>query len=128
MDRQDFINAAGIGYIQGTLLGLLDLNEVEHKVKIDGMFGTNTIEGLELAIKTAWRVPLPPFVDTRVISCAEDYSSGIEVFQKWYKHTRDYLIKHHPNKAKIWSVGETDGIWNDRTNAMFLIVIAPFSL
>lgn len=128
MERQNFINAGAVGYIQGTLLGLLDLNEIKHEVKIDGMFGATTIEGLEIAVRTAWRVDLPPYVDTRTFTSDEDYHSGIEVFQKWYNHVCEYMIANHPKKAVHWTPGEIDGKWDDKTNTMFLIVMAPFSL
>lgn len=127
MERQEFINIAGIGCIQGILKGILDIKDIGNEVTIDGMFGPATIEGLEMAVKVGWRVNLPPYVDKRTFSSNDDYLCGIDVFQKWYKHVRDYMVANHEKKAAHWPVGESDGKWGDATHLMLLIVLAPLA-
>ncbi|QZA70697.1 hypothetical protein AH04_222 [Erwinia phage AH04] len=124
MEAQQFINIAGVGHIQGVLSGLLDDKGIEHEVKIDGMFGPATIEGLELAVKIGWRVNLPPFVDKRAFTSNADYELGIEVFQMWYEYARNYLLANHEKKASLWKPGHVDGKWSDKTMLMLVIIVA----
>lgn len=127
MERQDFINTAGIGFLQGTLIGLLDDKNIPHKVTLDGMFGPATIEGLELAVRIGWRVQLPSFVDDRTFTSNDVYLRGVEAFQKWYKHTRDYMIANHEKKASIWAPITIDGKWGDKTMVALLVAVAALS-
>jgi hypothetical protein len=124
MQRQDIINFAGVGYIQGMCLTGLTQCDIEIEgLRVDGMFGPKTIEALDLLISKCWKMDVPKFVDKRDFNSPDVWEKGIQTFQEWFINVYNHIQAHEHSKRRLFTRSpETDGKWGDKTQLQFLII------
>lgn len=122
---QEFRNIAGVGYIQGAVKSQLDARGYPNQVEVDGMYGLNTVHGLNtVTFKVFNRIAK----ETHLFQGGafnEQWENAIMSFQRWYGDIYDQLgteeVKFHKLPAP-----QNDGDWGPETKKCVDAILAVF--
>lgn len=125
MVPQEFRNLAGVGYIQGMLQTYLDKFKYPHQVVIDGMYGINTVHGLNtMSFKVFNRIAKEAHL-FQSGTFNDQWENGIMSFQRWYGDLYEQLGKDETRRLKL-PAPQNDGDWGPETKKCFDRVLEIF--
>ena len=116
MKRQEILNIAGVGYLQGKIIDFLEEHYVEHEITVDGMFGPKTLAGLNWILNSRFHFTIELTLPSRSNIVPVVWTDGVQAFQSWYAIAYGQITEVR-GKTSI-PRPNTDGKWGPLTKAI----------